>query len=144
MVSAAKYTISAHNNYLQQFIKQLEKYQKMVDKKRFLNDEMARDAIIKALERVIEAMLTVGEMLIAENNFSKAETKDEIFEILAQEKIYPESFKEKLWGLGGFRNILVHDYVEINLELVYKNLSKGLPIFKEYSRYIAKYLIKNH
>ena len=141
MASAAKYTITAHNNYLQQFIKQLEKYQKMVDKKRFLSDEMARDAVIKALERVIEAMLTIGEMLIAENNFRKAETKDEIFEILAQEEIYPELFKEKLWGLGGFRNILVHDYVEINFALVYKNLAEGLPIFREYSRYISKYLI---
>ena len=142
MASAAKYTITAHNNYLQQFIKQLEKYQKMVDKKRFLSDEMARDAVIKALERVIEAMLTIGEMLIAENNFRKAETKDEIFEILAQEEIYPELFKEKLWGLGGFRNILVHDYVEINFALVYKNLAEGLPIFREYSRYISKYLLK--
>lgn len=142
MVSAAKYTISTHNNYLKQFIKQLEQYQNMVSKKRFLNDKMAQDAIIKALERVIEAMLTIGEMLIAENNFRKAGTKDEVFDVLAEEKIYPKSFAERLWGLGGFRNVLVHDYVDINFELVYKNLSKGLPIFKEYSRYISKYLIK--
>lgn len=143
MVSAAKYTTTAHNNYLKQFIKQLEEYQRMVDKKRFLSDKMAQDAIIKTLERIIEAMLSIGEMIIAENNFRKAGTKDEIFEILAQEKIYPKSFARKLEGLGGFRNILVHDYIDINFGLVYKNLSKGLPVFKDYSRYISKYLVRH-
>lgn len=143
MVSAAKYTTTAHNNYLKQFIKQLEEYQRMVDKKRFLSDKMAQDAIIKTLERIIEAMLSIGEMIIAENNFRKAGTKDEIFEILAQEKIYPKLFARKLEGLGGFRNILVHDYIDIDFGLVYKNLSKGLPVFKDYSRYISKYLVRH-
>lgn len=115
----------------------------MVDEQIFLTDQMAQDAIMKALEQTIESMLTIGEMIIAENNFRKAENKEDVLEILAEEKVYSQEFAEKLSGLAGFRNILVHNYVEINLDLVYKNLSNGLPIFKEYSRYIAKHIRKN-
>lgn len=114
----------------------------MVDRKRFLNDQMAQDAILKTLEQVIEAMLTIGEMIIAEKGFRKAEYKEEIFEILAEGHVYLPAFARKLWGLAGFRNILVHDYVNIDLELVYRHLSQGLPIFKKYSRYIARYMLK--
>ena len=139
---AAKFTIKTHLKHLKRLIKQAGKYKKMVDRKRFLTDQMAQDAICKVLQSTIEACLTIGEMIIAENDLSKPEKNDDIFDILVEANIYPRSFAEKLWGTGGFRNVLVHNYVTLNLDLVYDNLEKGIPMFKKYAQYIAKYLIK--
>lgn len=139
-MTAAQYTFVAHLEHLKQFIKKLELYQNMVDKKRFLTDPMAQDAILKALEQVTEAMITIATMMIAQHGFRKAESNEDLFAILAEAKVYPVAFGERLKGLGGFRNILVHDYININLGLVYKNLKRGLPLFKTFARYIAKFI----
>ena len=139
-MTAAQYTLATHLDHLKQFIKKLEHYQEMVDKKRFLSDQMAQDAILKALEQITEATITIATMIIAQCGFRKAENNEELFVILAEEKIYPRKFAEQLKGIGGFRNILVHDYININLELVYRNLQKGLPLFKKFARYIARFL----
>lgn len=141
-MTAAKFTIDVHLRHLKNLLKQAEKYKNMVDRKRFLTDQMAQDAICRALQSMLEAGLTIGDMIIAENDLRKPEKNDDIFDILAEGKVYPRSFAEELWGAGGFRNILVHNYVDLNLNLVYDNLEKGIPTFKKYARYIAKFLLK--
>ncbi|MCK4554080.1 DUF86 domain-containing protein [Candidatus Parcubacteria bacterium] len=141
-MTAAKFTIDVHLRHLKNLLKQAEKYKNMVDRKRFLTNQMAQDAICRALQSMLEAGLTIGDMIIAENDLRKPEKNDDIFDILAEGKVYPRSFAEELWGAGGFRNILVHNYVDLNLNLVYDNLEKGIPTFKKYARYIAKFLLK--
>ena len=141
-MTVAKFTIDVHLRHLKNLLKQAEKYKNMVDRKRFLTDQMAQDAICRALQSILEASLTIGDMIIAENDLRKPEKNDDIFDILAEGKVYPRSFAEELWGAGGFRNVLVHNYVDLNFNLVYDNLEKGIPTFKKYARYIAKYLVK--
>ena len=137
----AKYTISTHLSHLKEFVKKLEQYTEMVDKKRFLTDQMSQDAVIKTLEQISEAIINISTMVIADLGFRKPESNEDLFVVLTEEKIYPREFAGKLKGLGTFRNILVHDYIEINLDLVYNNAIQGLPIFKKFTQYIAK-LIK--
>lgn len=139
-MTAAHYTLSTHLDHLKEFIKKLETYQKIVDQKRFLTEQMAQDAILKTLEQICEAILTLATMLVAQYGLRKGESDEDLFEILAKEKVYPKKFAEELKGLSGFRNILVHDYISIDLKLVYKNLKKGLPIFKKFARYIAGFI----
>lgn len=139
----AKYTISSHLIKLNEFIKDLEKYEKITSKKTFLSDKVIQKFIERTLQQTIEAMLTIGEMITAEQGLKKPEKHDDIFDILAQEgKIYPQKFASELWGLGGFRNLLVHDYIKLDLNKVYNNLIKGIPLFKQYAKYIAKYIKK--
>lgn len=138
----AKYSLSTHLDFLRKYIKSLEKYKKMINKKKFLSDEMIQDVIERNLQLVIECMLTIGEIIIARYNFRKPETNDDIFDVLAEGKVYPKKFAEDLWGLGGFRNILVHNYINLDLEKVYSHLEKGIPIFKKYAQYIARYVAR--
>lgn len=139
-MTATKYKISVHLEQLVKLIKQAGKYKLMVDRKKFLADKMAQDAVSRNLQQILEAMITIGEMIIAENSFRKPAEHNEVFDILREGKVYSKSFSDQLWKIGGFRNILVHDYVNLNLDLVYDNLEKGIPIFKKYVRYVAKFL----
>ena len=141
-MTAAKYKTSVHLEQLRKLTGQAEKYKSMIDRKRFLTDQMAQDAVSRNLQQILEAMITAGEMIIAENDFRKPAEHNEVFDILGENKVYPKSFSDQLWKIGGFRNILVHDYVNLDLNTVYDNLEKGIPIFKKYARYIAKFLEK--
>jgi uncharacterized protein YutE (UPF0331/DUF86 family) len=42
----------------------------------------------------------------------------------------------------GFRNLLLHDYASIDLNLVYEFLQTKLPDFENFTKYIAKWLEK--
>ena len=48
-MTAAKYKIIVHLEQLGKLIKQAEKYQSMVDRKKFLTDQMSQDAISRNL-----------------------------------------------------------------------------------------------
>lgn len=139
-MTAAKYNVRVHQKHLLESIKKLERYKKMFNRKTFLSDEIANDAVCRALGETLEIMLTIGNMIIADNNFRKPEKNDDIFDILAEEKVYQRSLAEKLWGAGGFRNILAHDYVDLDFNIVYDHLENGIPIFKKYAQYTAKFI----
>jgi uncharacterized protein YutE (UPF0331/DUF86 family) len=52
----------------------------------------------------------------------------------------PEAILTRLKELGGFRNILVHGYLEIDPRHVYENLGKGLRVFPRYDQAILAWL----
>lgn len=52
----------------------------------------------------------------------------------------PEDSEIEMASMIGFRNLLVHDYASINLDLVYEFLQMKISDFEIFSRYIAKWL----
>ncbi|MFH1187981.1 MAG: DUF86 domain-containing protein [bacterium] len=137
----AKYTLDAHLSQLNNFIKELDELKKKIDKKIFFSDKMIQAFVERRLQLTIEAMLTIGEMIIAQKGSRKPVDNNDIFDILAEMGVYPKTFAQKLWGAGGFRNILVHNYIDLDLEKVYYHLINSLPIFKKYAQYAARWNI---
>ena len=54
--------------------------------------------------------------------------------------VVPPEFAAQLRGLAGFRNVLVHEYVEIDTHLVYVNLQSGIADLQAYARSLALWL----
>ncbi|HCG98415.1 MAG TPA: hypothetical protein DE036_00970 [Actinobacteria bacterium] len=52
----------------------------------------------------------------------------------------PKEFAGQIRGIAGFRNILIHEYVEIDIEKVYEYLQKVPEQFDEFRSYIGKFL----
>lgn len=97
-------------------------------------------AIERYLEVSLECVLDIGEMVISKGGFRKPETYKEIIEILGEEGILPEEFAERFAEAAKFRNILVHMYAEIDVEMVYEILQNNLGDFNDFARFIASYL----
>ena len=53
--------------------------------------------------------------------------------------ILPKQFSEKIKPMAGFRNILVHEYTEIDLREVYRVLQENLSDFETFGKYIEAY-----
>lgn len=87
----------------------------------------------------IECLLDIGTHLIASLEFATPRTYDEVFQILGQQQVLPPAFVPRLAGLAGFRNILVHEYLDIDLDIVHAHLQE-IGVFDEFARHIAAFL----
>lgn len=67
-------------------------------------------------------------------------TYEESLRYFHSKGVIPQSLYQKLKGLGGFRSILVHDYLTIDLEEVHRNLLKAFEVFAASSREILHWL----
>ena len=81
--------------------------------------------------------------MISRLEFKKPEIYQDIFIILGKNSIIPVKFSEKIAKMAGFRNILVHGYIDIDERMVYYHLKEDLADFEEFIKYIIQYL-KNH
>lgn len=126
---------------LNEYLNHLKEIQK-VNKKSFLNDYHFYGLAERYFQLSIEALMDIGKLIIIAENLEKPEENEEIIIRLGNAKILPKRLIEKLSGLSGFRNILVHDYEKINHEIVYEKLQKNLKDFTDFKKTIAKFLEK--
>jgi uncharacterized protein YutE (UPF0331/DUF86 family) len=94
------------------------------------------------LQVAIECVIDIGNEIISSLQLKRPERYRDIPYILSEAKIIPKTFAEKIASMIGFRNLLVHDYASINLNLVYEFLQTKLPDFESFIKHIAKWLEK--
>ena len=64
----------------------------------------------------------------------------ELFDLLAKRKVLSVRLAKKLGPMAGFRNILVHEYLEIDRHRVYRALSKDLGDFELFIKAVSRLL----
>lgn len=106
-------------------------------------DPILRGAVERYLQLSAESVIDVAEMFIAELGLRKPEEYKEAIRILGEAGILPAEFAVTFSSIAGFRNILVHEYARVDLELVHQHLIQDLDDLELYSRYIAEYLNKS-
>lgn len=87
------------------------------------NDELAtnytkQDSVILNIQRACEAVIDIGTHIIRKKQLEVPQTRKEIFVVLEKNKIIDHELSVKLQAMVGFRNIAVHDYNEINLDII--------------------------
>ena len=106
----------------------------------FVADPFVRGSVERYLQLAIECCLDLGNHLIADRGLRRAEDYKEIFVILGEAGFIPKSFSRKIAPMGGFRNILVHDYLKVDPRKVYEVLQGRLVDIERFARLIAKTL----
>ena len=51
----------------------------------------------------------------------------------------PPDFGERFRGIAGFRNVLVHGYLEVDLDLLARILAENLDDFEEFARHVERW-----
>lgn len=94
----------------------------------------------RGLQIGAELLFDIGtHILVAQFGVSPQEYRD-IFEGLARQKVISRSLAERLRGLAGFRNILVHSYMDLDPARVLDNLERAPKDFSEFAREIRDWL----
>lgn len=124
---------------LQEYINYLKDYQKCPIEK-LKNDYTFQGAVLHYLQLAIECIIDIGEMLISTMKLRKPEEAGDVINILAKNKILPNDFAHHFAPIAGFRNIIVHEYTDIDLNKVYNHLQNDLQDFDFYVKKITQFL----
>lgn len=98
-----------------------------------------QDSIILNLLRACEASIDLAMHVVAERQLGIPQSSRDAFEILRANCIISEGLAQALKAMVGFRNVAVHDYQAINLEIIQAIVEKNLGDFKAYLRELAQY-----
>lgn len=109
----------------------------------FSGNFMIYNAAEHILQTSIECILDIGNHIISGLGLKRPESYSGTVAILGQEGIIPRDFCQKLEGMAGFRNILVHEYLTVDLQIVYEVLQSRLSDFQTFAEYICAFLRRN-
>lgn len=70
------------------------------------------------LQVAIQAAIDVAAHIVSARRLGEPETNRELFDPLRQAGLVPDDLAEQLYGMTGFRNILVHGYRDVDLAIV--------------------------
>lgn len=91
-----------------------------------LENYTKQDSIILNLQRMCEATLDLGLHYIKIKKLEIPQTSKQIFEILEKNGVIDKKISVNMQGMVGFRNIAVHDYQSLNIEILQKIIEKHL------------------
>lgn len=94
----------------------------------------------RGLHLAAEAVFDIGNHILAGHFNVHPSDYEDVLDRLAQQGVVSPDLRERLRGLGGFRNILVHAYLEIDEGRVYKSLQDELDAFDEFAEGIEAFL----
>lgn len=94
--------------------------------KRFEKNLIIQGSIERYLHLTIEALLDIGNHIIASEGLGKVEVYSDVPKILFNNDYIKKSQEELFIKIIGFRNILVHDYLNIDKDIVYGILNENL------------------
>jgi uncharacterized protein YutE (UPF0331/DUF86 family) len=108
-------------------------------------DEFSEDATLHAaaerhFQVAIQAALDIGAILLADASVKVPENYRDIFPSLAAIGILPQDFAHKIAGMAQFRNVLVHLYLEVDLQKVYHYMQRDLGDLERFMLYVAEYI----
>ena len=113
---------------------------KQVTQKDFIQSYKDIQAVKYSLLEIIEACIDIASHILVVENFERAESYAEIFEILAKQKILPVQLAEKLADMSRFRNLLVHSYGKVDKARVLEFVKTELNDIKRFIKRILKHV----
>ncbi len=90
------------------------------------------------LQRAIQACIDLANIIIAKEGLGLPNTYRQSFEILFNHQIINEDTKTILCKMVGFRNISVHDYGQINPEIVRSLVQNHVGDFESFYTLVFK------
>jgi uncharacterized protein YutE (UPF0331/DUF86 family) len=106
----------------------------------FAREHLLHAAAERDLQVAIQAALDVGSMLLAEQSVAPAGSYRDVFLKLAELGVFPQEFATRMARMAQFRNVLVHLYLEVDLQKVYHYLQHNLDDLEQFARYVGEYM----
>ncbi len=107
---------------------------------RFVEDITISLAIERASALAAEIIIDIlSHILTSEYNLFP-ETYEEAIELSSNQKIFSDDLYKKLKGLGGYRNILIHEYLELDYKEVHKNFKKLVDVIPHFQKELIQYI----
>jgi uncharacterized protein YutE (UPF0331/DUF86 family) len=87
---------------------------------RFLEDRDSQDVVLHNLQLAIQGCIDLATHIVVDEGWGLPGTYGEVFTTLCQRGLLDADLARRLALASGLRNILVHDYLAIDLEVIHK------------------------
>jgi uncharacterized protein YutE (UPF0331/DUF86 family) len=104
----------------------------------FKKNYTKQDSVILNLQRACEACIDICNHIIRKNNLGIPQSSRNSFELVAQSQFIDQGIAERLKKMVGLRNIAVHDYQTLNIDIVIAVITKHLVDFEVFSQVISR------
>ena len=135
-----RYVVVTRIAKIREYVALLRKIRSLADERHFVSDPLIYGNAERYLQLAIQAVLDISHHIVADRNLALPADSKSLFELLAREKVVSRALAARLTAMAGFRNVLVHEYLEIDRRRVYRALTKELRDFESFIRAVARLL----
>jgi uncharacterized protein YutE (UPF0331/DUF86 family) len=105
---------------------------------KFLADDMVQAAAERNLQVAIQSVLDICNHAVADMKLEVPDEEKQAFQILASHKLIPKRLAETLTSMTGMRNVLVHEYLDVDHVRLYAIMKNNLGDFEKLIRAVLK------
>jgi len=107
----------------------------------FLANPVAQDVVEYNLFQIVNHLIDIVQHIVVDEEYGLPQNAYEAGHILLEKKILDEDDLEIFRKMVGFRDVIGHDYMAINKEMVYSILSEGTKDIRNLlSKIVKKFL----
>jgi len=99
---------------------------------------MRQDAILLNIQRACEASIDLAMHVVRTRKLGLPRESRGAFELLSNSGLMETDLANKMMHIVGFRNLAVHQYQAVNLEIVHAIINKHLDDFRALTRWAIK------
>lgn len=130
---------------IQKYLEEIEENLKLLKEFRSfsikeLQDKKKAWMVEHGLQVTIQNMIDVSTHILASLAVNEIETYKDVMLWLGKKKIVPEKFAQRLVKMAGLRNILVPEYLTVEIKRVWNILRKNLMDFEKFSKYVYRFI----
>src|SRR5690554_522645 len=111
---------------LDEYLRDLEELKKSSTLQDFVTNKITRRYAERTLQLAVEACLDLAQHIISYQGFREPLDNKDCFQVLYEEGITSQSLADRLKKMTQFRNVVVHDYIKIDPEIVFAIIQKDL------------------
>ncbi|THI84827.1 MAG: DUF86 domain-containing protein [Nitrospira sp. CG24A] len=108
------------------------------DDKNLFTNQTKQDAIVLNLQRACETAIDLAMYVVNQRRLGVPQESRDAFTLLQTAGILVPDLATRMQKMVGFRNVAVHEYTRLNLEVVQAIITKQLNDFRTFSSTIVK------
>lgn len=108
------------------------------DNQNLVANQTKQDAIILNLQRACETAIDLAMYVVNQRRLDVPQESRDAFTLLQTAGILPADLATRMQHMVGFRNIAVHEYTRLNLDVVMAIVTKQLDDFRTFSSTLVK------
>lgn len=131
--------LSVKLEQIEQYHGELREKQADLSRGEFLQNTTEQRAVERMFENAIQACSDLAQHIATQNFDFDGNTAKGAIRVLQREGVIDEETMQTLVAAVGFRNVLAHEYGQVNSKEVYETLQTGLSVYDTYSQQIAQW-----
>jgi uncharacterized protein YutE (UPF0331/DUF86 family) len=108
----------------------------------YISDFKHKRSVERLIQLLVDVAVDINAHVLVDEGFASPQDAFDSFIKVGQIGVLPSSFAEAIAPATGERNIIVHEYEEIDDALVYDSIKETLKMFNEYREYYLAFLAK--